>query len=144
MGQYATVVWSEGDEVTSIKLEQMAQNEQWLKDNIIVGNMNWIPNALGAVTEGREPGVVPATKLEVVEYRYDSQVPVKYYDFTVKYPPVFTQPPVTLFSIYDPSDDIVVRRRGSNRTDQGVFRLWDTRGLTKTFVGDITVLLIGI
>lgn len=141
MGQYSTTTWEEGDEVTSQKLEQMAQNEQYLKDNLLLTNVNILPNPNGVST--RAQGIFSATKMEVIEMDYDSQVPVKYHNFTVTFPPVFSQPPVIFYSNYDQDENTVVRIYIKSGATSCVFRVWNTDGLTHRHHGHITVLLVG-
>jgi hypothetical protein len=141
MAQYTTVVWEEGDEVTSQKLGQMAQNEQYIKDNLIIGNANFVPNSIGTTT--RAAGIASVTKMEVLEIDYDSQVPAKYYDFTVRFPPVFTQPPVIFFSNYDHDEDTVLRIYTKNGNTSAIFRVWNTSLLSRRHHGHVTVLLLG-
>jgi hypothetical protein len=142
MAQYATVVWSEGDEVTSQKLEQMAQNETWIKDNLIVGNANYVTDPNGA-TSGRVAGIQTITKMEVVEIAYDSQVPVLFYDFTVVFPPVFTEPPVIFISNYDHDEASVLRVFTKNGTTNCIIRVWNTSYTTHRKRGHASIMLVG-
>lgn len=142
MGQYTTVQWQAGDEVTSSKLQQMSQNSEWLKDNIILGNMNFPTNALGAVSNGRSPGIDPIKRMEVIAIRYDSEVPKKYCDVTVKYPPVFTMHPVVQHSLYSWQDVSCVLIDGTKPT-QGVFRIFDVHGRTVRHQGELYLTLVG-
>lgn len=143
MGQYATVTWSPGDEAVGQKFQQMAQNEEWLKENIIIGNLNFMANDIGELPDGRSPGAVSATKLEVVQYRFNSQVAVSEYEFRVNFPPSFTQPPVVLFSNQDLDDKSVIRMVSQTGTEYANFKVWHTDGLSKLFVGMISIALIG-
>lgn len=142
MAQYTTVVWDEGDEVTSQKLEQMAQNETWLKDNLIIGNNNYIANALGQ-TAGRTTGIASTTKLEVIEVEFDSQVPVVYHDFVVRFPPVFTEPPVVFYSHSDHDENTVVRHFTKGGATSATFRVWNTAGTSHRKHGTLGILLLG-
>lgn len=143
MAQYATVNWSDGDEVTSQKLNQMAQNEQWVKDNLIIGNANYVPNPQGKMVPGRSKGITSVTKMEIVEVVYDSQVPVKYWDLTVNFPPVFTEQPTVFYSHLDTDEDAVVRMTLQTGTKSAKFRVWNTDGLSKRKHGYLNLLLLG-
>jgi hypothetical protein len=143
MAVYTTVSWQPGDEVTSAKLQQMCQNEEWLKDNLIIGNSNFPANGNGDVASGRQPGIIAINKIEVVSFKYDSTIPRKWYDAQVRYPPTFTEPPITIFSTYSVWNEPCCWLLDGTRTSRGIFRISDQHGRSVRHQGELNILLIG-
>src|ERR1044072_8775335 len=97
MAVYTTVQWSAGDEVTSEKLNAMAQNEQYLKDNAIVGQIQYLAGAHGEVPFSRPTGqTITATKMCGLYVPFSSEgVSVAYWEVFVNYPTnFFSFPPI--------------------------------------------------
>lgn len=145
MAQYATVTWQKGDEVTSQKLQQMASNEDWLKDNVILGNISYPQNNLGGVAMGRKNEMVRATRLEAINMVFDSQAPAPFLDLEVPLPPVFTEAPVGVVSI---ANDEGGHRFGctwinDNTTDKWILRLWEQHSRSVRISGSLNIILIG-
>ena len=109
LGQYASVQWEAGDEVTSTKLNQMAENDDWLKDNMLTGEMRVPIGTLGQVAIGRTRGVTQAKKLTIVTRWIDSQTPVKEIDLGFAIPPGFSQSPICLAGLDMPFSNTAIR-----------------------------------
>jgi hypothetical protein len=131
MPTYASVSWQDGDEVTSAKLNQMAQNEQYLKDNIIIGN-----TTINDTTN-------QALKIEGIRLDFDSQSAVQVYNFRVNLPPVFTEPPVIVFSHNVLLYFTVVHLTESNRTDYCEFYMAENLQNIVRFQGTMNIIAIG-
>lgn len=143
MAAYTTVSWQKGDEVTSTKLQQMAQNEQWLKDNAIVGNLNYIASALGAPPAGRSLGIHTATRLEAIRVDYDSQVPVSGFIVKVNLPPVFTEPPIIASSHSTIDFYTNCMLYVADRTDYCEFHISHRDGQTVHLRGQLHIICMG-
>lgn len=144
MAQYTTVTWSPGDGAVGEKFAQMAQNEEWLKENIILGNVNYFPNALGEIPDGRQNGAERAVKLEGVGFRYNSQTPTTEYRFTVPFPPVFTKPPLVVASNWDTTDATFIRQVSQKGTESADFKVKQHDGLSRIMNGYIFLILMGV
>jgi hypothetical protein len=142
-GQYSTVNWQPGDEVTSQKLQQMSNNSEWLKTNIIMGNLNFQRNALGQTPHGRQPGTLPAKRMEAVAIKYNSQVPVPQYDFWVNFPPVFTQMPMVFLTNWTVWNNTVARILNIEGTRRVLVKVHDINFSAAKLEGDLHLLLVG-
>ena len=131
MPTYASVSWQDGDEVTSAKLNQMAQNEQYLKDNIIIGN-----TTINGSTSS-------ALKIEAIRMEFDSNTAVQVYNFRVDLPPVFTEPPVIVFSHNVLLYFTVAHLTESNRTDYCEFYMVENLQNIVRFQGTLNIIAIG-
>ena len=131
MPTYASVSWQDGDEVTSAKLNQMAQNEQYLKDNIIIGNTT-INDA-----------TAQALKIEAIKTPFDSNTAVQVYNFRVNLPPVFTEPPVIVASHNVLLYFTIVHVTETNRTDYVEFYMCEKDSQIVRFQGEMNIIAIG-
>ena len=131
MPTYASVSWQDGDEVTSAKLNQMAQNEQYLKDNIIIGNTT-INDA-----------TAQALKIEAIKVPFDSNTNVNVHTFRVNLPPVFTEPPVIVASHNVLLYFTIVHVTETNRTDYVEFYMCEKDGGNVRFQGEMNIIAIG-
>lgn len=95
---YQYVNWQPDDEVVSSKLKQMSDNEQWIADNMLVGNVTYLANGT-ILPEGRTVGTVKATKMQSFYIQFDSVTPVSSLVVEIPYPPIFTFAPIITFSI---------------------------------------------
>lgn len=91
MAIFSTISWSPDDEITSSKLQQMADNSQWAHDNIMQTLMLWesgggIESALVTNLRGRTPGTAQATKALMAFCTFDTTVPVLEHEFQVDFP----------------------------------------------------------
>jgi len=142
MGQYTTVTWQAGDEVTSTKLQQMCSNTEWLKDNIVLGNLNYIRNGDGNPPNGREAGIEPIKRIEALAVKFDSDIPKLYHDFGINIPSVFTEPPLIIPALWNWQNDIINVIDGTRPT-RATFRVQDIHGRTVRHQGEMHVLFIG-
>lgn len=100
MGTFASVTWQTDDEVTSQKLGQMAQNDDWLKDNLVRGDHIQLASPdTTSTTCGRPVGLTPLSRMEAFNIRFDSGSHVSSWDITIDLPPVFTAPPICVGTV---------------------------------------------
>lgn len=131
MPTYSTANWQDGDEVTSTKLQQMAQNEQYLKDISIVGE-TVINNGISTVS-----------KMEGIRLDFDSSAAVQVYILRVDLPAVFTEPPVIVFSHNVSTYFTIVQLTESNRTDYCEFYMAEKDSQIVRFQGTLNIIAIG-
>jgi hypothetical protein len=145
MGTYTTVTWSPNDEVTSSKLQQMSDNDTWLKDNALIGRMVFPLNAsLNKVAAGRSRGSVVGKRLEVIQYPFDSMTPTKEFEVRVPLQPVFTNAPIILVTPYSVFTRVSVRilRQGQNKYVD--FRISEIDSLSRRLVGELNIMAFGV
>jgi hypothetical protein len=143
MATYQSVSWQPGDELTSVKMQQMAQNDEWLKDNLIIGNVNFPRNGAGQVAAGRTAGAFKAKRVEGIAYKFDSSINRRWYDFRVNFPSVYTKPPIIIHSVYSPFKELTSRVISGGKTNYAVFRVWDTGHRSLRLDGELDIILIG-
>lgn len=102
MAVYQTMSWSPGDEVTSQKMQQMADNDQYLKDSMVLVRNVFTQNSAGKVANGRVRGTNPASRIESIAIVFDAGSAKKEYDVRIPLPPVFTKPPLVFVTPYVP------------------------------------------
>lgn len=142
MATYESVSWQNGDEVTSTKLDQMARNGDWLKDNLIfgdairVGNGDLVPS----------PMTIGSSKIKRIDAKvkpFNSQVPVTYMDVDVNLPKGYTNPPIIIPAVSDVHGrgyGIVIARRNGNHSI--TFRIYQLDSIAKIISGMIHVLFV--
>lgn len=145
MAQFATVTWTGAAEVTSNKLQQMSNNDEWLKENMILGDIAFLKNSIGKMGYGREEGIVKPKKIMGVNIFVDSQVPVSYTDVIVRYPVPFTTPPLVFVTpAFGPSMHVFVRVLDVSKSNQCTIRVnYGNTPSTKHLMGELNVLAIG-
>jgi hypothetical protein len=142
MGQYTTVTWQHGDEAVTSKLEQMCQNEEWLHDNLIAGNVNYMLGAQGQPPAGRSQGVVTANHIEAIRIDYDSLTAVSSITVKVQLPPVFTEAPVIAFAA-NAFGLIVGQLVTGDRTDYCEILIFQRDGITQRLTGTLNIICVG-
>lgn len=143
MAQYKSISWQHKEEVTSTKLEQMAQNTEWLKSNLILGdahrvmNGEYYPNPL-------EPGVSKITRLDSVIKPFNSGGPTAWMDLDITIPSGYSNLPIVLHSIGGPADEYLVSHLWAYRSATRLtFRIHSTKWESKILNGTLHVLLVG-
>jgi hypothetical protein len=147
---YSTVIWSEDDELTSAKLQQMSDNTEWLKSNSMSGEIY-----LQTPGEATEPGAPilasanptnirseRATKVLGLRGYFETDVPALHYHATFRFPNVFTAPPIIMPSIQSGYDLICFIAVDTDPTSTSI-RIMRRDGATSHFYGDVHVLLLG-
>lgn len=144
MGAYATVNWQTGDEVTSQRLQQMAANEQYLYDKIILGDIEYRPSALGVAPAGREPGIVEAKRIGAMRIDFDSQVPVSVHYVHVDITNLaFTEPPVVTLAYNVENYFSVCHLSIADRTDYVELQFASRDGLVVQLKGSLHLHFLG-
>lgn len=143
MATYESVSWQSGDEVTSVKLDQMAKNGEWLKDNMIMGRA--IRSNNGDLTPSPlNTGSSPIKRIDAVVKPFNSGVSTAWMDIDVNIPSGYTNLPIVIHSMGgDPNDylDSVIYRY--NGTKSVTFRISQSDHIAKVLNGNIHVLFIG-
>lgn len=143
MAQYTTVSWQPGDEAVSSKLEQMAQNEEWLHDNAITGVVNYQLSAGGAPPAGHAAGMFTAQKVCGIRIDFDSISAVQQHIVNVNIVNLgFTQAPVVTTSMSVDNFMCVAHTEG-DRVDYCNVRVQSRDGLTVRMRGQLHVILVG-
>lgn len=144
MAQYATVNWQPGDEVTSLRLEQMAQNEEWLHDNALIGVINYQPSALGQPPSGRAPGLKVAKRVCAVRIDFDSQVPVSVHIVRIDLTNLgFTEAPVVAISYNVENNFCVAHHAIGDRNDYCEIFFSQRDALIVQIKGTLDLILVG-
>lgn len=146
MAVYESVTWEPGDEVTSAKLNKMAQNAEWLKDNAINADYNFIIDSFGRPPKDRSAASSKMTKIVAVEVNVNalfnsvSQIAV-----TFQTPTGFTTPPTTFVSLYSNLHGVVAVNAVRPTTSSTVINLYcsDPVNKKKRLDGRIHVLFVG-
>lgn len=99
MATFSTVVWQPDDEITSAKLQQMADNTQYIHDSSIQSpTVTYVASPSGAAggMRGRPAAgtTVAATKLVGIFCTYDSTAPLVDMEVIVPIPVGFTFAPI--------------------------------------------------
>lgn len=143
MANFQKVQWSRGDAVTSAKLQQMSNNDEWLKDNAIQGRLVFAQNAAGKVARGRKRGTVQAKRIEVVAYAFDSVSNVRELDVRVPFQPVWSAPPLVFPSLFIPFNKSSVRILRVGGTKYADLRITNVDNASGRISGEVQLLCIG-
>lgn len=139
------VSWQPDDEVTSDKLQQMADNEQYCYDNQIAGYLTWRRNTSNANMNGRAEGTEKYQKVYPIQVFFDSGAPAQTYNITVPYPNVFTKPPLLSVTVADGGGKHMLPLiLEDHRTDRCIVQLYARDLSSITFVGNIHVVAFGV
>lgn len=142
MASYKTVSWQEYDEVTSDKLDQMSQNDTWIKDNMILGdarrvkNGDYSPNPL-------EVGVSRISRIDAVVKPFNSQVSTAWMDMDVNIPDGHTNIPIVIHSVGGDVNDGFSSQLISLSLQRATFRITQLDHISKVLNGTIHVLFVG-
>lgn len=143
MAVYESLSWQEDDEVTSEKLNKMTQNEQWLKDKMIIGGLHVRITGAGTLRpDGYTPGTYHLKTMEHILHKFDSGVPVKTYDFNVEVPNVFKGLPGVLVTLKGATFNGHLQVR-SIAGGQCTLRATETHGVAVRMIAVAHVLFIG-
>lgn len=141
---YEYVMWQPDDEVVSSKLKQMADNEQYLMDNSLPGNITYLAN--GSITpDGRTVGTQKATKIHGFYIQFNSGTPVTSHVVEISYASAnFTFGPIITFSVASgPGTEIL----GVITTDvsplKSRIKLFRRDGAATVMIGRINVICLG-
>lgn len=141
---YSYVTWQLDDEVTSTKLQQMSDNDQWIHDNMITGNITYLAN--GTITpDGRTVGTEQAEKVHGFYIQFNSEVPVTSLVVEIPYAAAnFTFGPIITFSIASgPGTEMC----GVITTDvspvKSRIKIFRRDGASAVLVGRINVICLG-
>lgn len=143
MANFQKVEWNRGDAVTSAKLQQMSNNDEWLKNNAIQGRLVFSANSAGKVSRGRTRGTVTAKRIESITLPFDSVTSVREYDVRVPFQPVFSAPPLVFPALYCPFYKVSARilRIGGNKYAD--LRITTVDNSSARLQGEVHLLCIG-
>lgn len=145
---YNTVAWAPDDEMTSQKLQQMCDNDTWLKENALtVGRLEWHKGNEGQLPVGRVVGTYNATTCVGLFYPFDSVTPVQHYDLRVQYPPLFTKPPIIVAMVGNGSPDnlaLCVTTTFDSSPDFSMLKIFHRTGNAMRIYGGMNIILFGV
>jgi hypothetical protein len=145
MATYEYVTWQPDDEVTSTKLAQMANNEQWIHDNMLTGSVSYRAGGDGVAPTGKTPGTHVADTVYGIYQNFNSLVATTSYTIKITYPPIFTEPPVIVATVANgnaASSFVCIITRNSG-TDYANVRIFRRDGAAVVISGGLNVMLIG-
>lgn len=143
MASFQYVSWQPDDEAVSSKLKQMADNDQWIHDNIITGELVYRNGADGSTLAGKTPGTQTMKDIVALQIPFNSVTPTSAYYVDVAYPPVFSSIPVALTSIAAPYGIefcSVISFGGATKITVKIFR---RDGAAVQIAGELQVLFAG-
>ncbi len=140
---FVSTSWQEADEVTSAKLQQMSANDDYFNENMIHGNLNFLAGTGSVAPGSRTIGAVTGLRLEAVRYHFDSITTFQVYVLQIPIPPVFTVPPVVVFSHQVVSYFTIVHGTEPDRNDYMEFYMVEKDQQYVRFQGEISALLFG-
>ena len=141
---YSYVNWQPDDEVVSSKLKQMSDNDQWIHDNIVTGDLIYRAGVGGILPQGRTVGSQVGKDIYGIYVPFDSLTPVSYFDVVVTYPPVFTTPPICMVTIANGFwEHLVGNLFRDGLTTEATYRVFRRDGAAVQLRGALNVLLFG-
>lgn len=144
MAAYATVTWQAGDEVVSQRMQQMANNEQYLYDKLITGDIEYRPSALGNAPAGHNAGIIEAKRIGAMRIDFDSQVPVPQHLVHIDITNLaFTEPPVISMAYNVLNCFAVCQLSIADRIDYIELLLAERTGLTFRLQGQLHFHFLG-
>lgn len=143
MADFAKVTWQKWDEATTTKLGQMAQNEDWLKDNLTVQKVVYALGDGGLMPPYRSPGTYNMTKAYAMYVPFDSLIPVAAVDVTIRYPETFTQLPVVVVSNSNGNGYEIAGTTYRITATEAMHRIYHRDGKGLRFTGALHVWLCG-
>lgn len=145
MANYTGVTWQPDDEVTSTKLQQMCTNQDWLKENLILGDVYFVANNSGALLP--TPFTVGSTKLLKIDAKvkpFNSQVETAWIDMDINIPPGYTNVPLCIPTVTDVhSRGYYVNLKRYNGLTSVTVRITQADHIAKVISGQVQCLFIG-
>lgn len=144
MAVFQTVSWSAGDEVTVQKMQQMSDNDQYLKDNMVIARNVFTQNSAGKVANGRVRGTNLAKRIESIAIVFDSGSARKECDVRIPLHPVFTKPPLVFVTPYVPFYKVscrILRVSGTKYVDVRVSTIDNS---SQRMQGELNLLAVGV
>lgn len=142
---YQYVMWQPDDEAVSSKMKQMADNEQWIYDNMITGNITYLQN--GTITpDGRTVGTEQAEKVHGFYIQFNSGTPVTFLEVDISYAAAnFTFGPIITCTVASgPGAPLFAVIKTDVSTTKAVVRIMHrTDGLSTVMVGRLNVICLG-
>lgn len=140
---FQKVSWSRGDAVTSQKLQQMSNNDEWLKDNALLTRLVFPQNSAGKVASGRKRGTVSAKRMEVISYPFKSTTAVRELDVRVPFQPVWSAPPIVFPTLFIPFSKCSVRILRVSGTSYADLRITTVDNASQILGGEVNLLCVG-
>lgn len=140
---FQKVQWNRGDAVTSAKLQQMSNNDDWLKDNALLTRLVFAQNSAGKVAQGRKRGTVAAKRMEVIAFPFDSVTNVREWDVRVPFQPVWSAPPLVFPSLFLPFSKGSVRILRVGGTSYADLRITTVDNASQRLGGEVNLLCVG-
>lgn len=141
---YQYVNWQPDDEATSTKMKQMADNEQWIHDNIVTGDIIYRTGSPNLQPAGRTVGSQVAKDIYGIYLPFDSVTPASFYSIDITYPPVFTTPPIIMVTISNAfGDNLAGVVTSDTLTTKATYRVFRRDGAAVQLRGALNVILLG-
>lgn len=142
---FLATTWAPNDEVTSEKLSQMSDNDDWLKDNALTGVIYYMGDEDGDAPFGRTIGSTTAHQLLGIRVDFDSTIAgaATSYTFKINLPPIFTEAPIITHSMncfgFCASQLVT-----GDRTDYCEILIYSVDGASMLFIGKLNLILMGV
>lgn len=154
MATYATTSWQEDDEIYYQTLQQMSDNDTWLKENATFGTITYynagpVTNTSGAVVDNpwhpAQTGIV-APKMYAISLPFDSMSVQPAHHVWVYWPTAFTKIPVvtvtiTAYGDVSPHAQCRIVEQGTERI---IVNVHDTLMNSNRFKGVLNVIAVGV
>lgn len=147
---YATVNWQQDDDITYQKLQQMCDNDTWLKDTSAQGTVVWQTGVSGGfpglLPYGRSPGTFRALQACGIFLPFDSVDPQLHWPVRCTYPPIFTKAPIVVTTVGSgsPGDlQLCATLTFDSSTEFCIFQIFPRDGVAVRILGGLNIILLG-